>query len=136
MDADRRSFIFGATLSEIGFILFFALLLFAFFQRGKDLKMIDEGRDEAARLLIVIEARTAALAELEKVMDFKTEAERDRFFSELVPRKQLAAENDELLKKNEDLQSKLELFDDLQQQIDDAADGSESLEEKIAEALD
>lgn len=135
MDADRRSFFFGTTLSEIGFILFFALLLFAFFQRSIDLKSIQEAKERAQVLAVQIAARESALAELEKVMAFKSDAERERFFNELVPRKELATENEELARENEELQSKLEMFDALQQQIDSAANSNESMKDQIEDAL-
>jgi myosin heavy subunit len=136
MDADRRSFFFGATLSEIGFILFFALLLFAFYQRQTDSKTIEDVRAEAESLQAEIAARQAALAELEKYIALDSEEERKAFFSELVPRKELANQNNELKRQNAELEKKIEAFSELQAEISDLSGNNDTLRENIEDAIE
>jgi hypothetical protein len=135
MDSDRRSFFFGATLSEIGFILFFALLLFSFFERKADQEAIRVAAERASELALHIEATESALAELKDAMTFDSQEARDIFFDELVPRKELTVRNNELTEQNEKLQLRLADFSEIRDALESAAEQGSSAQNEIEKAL-
>ncbi len=136
MNSDRRSFFFGATLSEIGFILFFALLIFAFFKQQEDQNKIDDTVNRLEIVLKEIEVRSAALAELEKAVSFNSEEERDKYFSELIPRSELSVRNVELESQVVELRDRLEELHKIELAIDEMANSHDSTEEEIRSALE
>jgi len=134
MSQSSRSFFFGATLAEIGFILFFALLLFAFFQKMADNETIVEDERVIEELERQVGLKESQLQMVEQVAQMSPE-EQDRFFSELIPIAALQAENEKLSNEKEQLTNQLEELSTVKEILKRAAEKQSRSEEEIKEAL-
>ncbi len=135
MSADRRSFFFSTTLSEIGFILFFALLIFAFFQHQADrleLEVVTAEKDEVEASL---ELQQDAFLRIDERLQFASDEERKAFFDELVPVLELQARFDALEKESTDRDTQLAELTEIQDLVSDTAGNSDRAAEEIRDAL-
>lgn len=148
MSAGTRSFFFGTTLSEIGFILFFALLLFAFFQMDADKGIIEGEQQQNEELEKRLASKDKEITAKEKELESKArqlEATAklsqlppetlDKFFDELVPMVDLQVENEDLVKENEGLQTRLSELSVIEEQLTKLAADNSTSSESLSEAL-
>lgn len=141
MSEGTRSFFFGTTLSEIGFILFFALLLFAFFQMEADKRIIQKEQHQNEELEERLAFREEELASkvrqieaLHALSQLSPEVQ-DKFFDELVPMVELQIKNEGLVRENEGLQSRLMELSEVREQLKELAAENSTSEEELTEAL-
>ena len=135
MSADRRSFFFGTTLSEIGFILFFALLIFAFYQHQKDLLDLEVLEAENEALGVSLESQQDAFSRINERLQFASDEERKTFFDELVPVLELQARFDALEKESTARDALLSELTEIQDLIADISENRDGAAEEMRDAL-
>ena len=124
---DRRSFLFGITLSEIAFILFFVLLLFAFLKFLEKDKHIDE-------LTQRTDHQRQALEHIRDRMAAHDAGTLDELFGELAALDTLEGEIQTLRDENTELQTRLVELNQVASLVEAAASES-SLDEPITELV-
>lgn len=135
MSADRRSFFFSTTLSEIGFILFFALLIFAFFQHQRDQLDLEVVAAEKGELEASLESQQDAFSRIDERLKFASDEERKAFFDELVPVLELQARFDALKKESTDRDTQLAELTEIQDLVSDISGNSDQAAGEMRDAL-
>jgi len=135
MKSDRRSFFFSTTLSEIGFILFFALLIFAFYQHQRDQRKLEAAADENVGLGVELESREQAFADIQKRLEFASEEEREAFFDELVPHLTLRERNEALESEAAAANQRLTELTEIEDLVADVSGGGEAAAREMRDAL-
>jgi len=135
MSADRRSFFFGTTLSEIGFILFFALLIFAFFQHQRDRSELEAVAAERGELEGSLKSQQDAFSRIEERLQFASDDERKAFFDELVPVLELQAKLDVLERESTARDARLAELTEIQELVSDISGNSDRAAGEIRDAL-
>lgn len=150
MASASRSFFFGMTLSEIGFILFFALLIFAFHQQQQDKEHLEEankGSRAAENRIASLEAvlrekedqlaNASATEKAAELMRTIPDERMDDVFERLIPALEAEAKVDALRSENAALRTELteyvEVRDRLASMVSELNDrSSEELSESLA----
>lgn len=135
MSADRRSFFFGTTLSEIGFVLFFALLIFAFYQHQGDRRDLEEAQAENEELDALFESQQEAFSVINERLHSASDEERQAFFDELVPALELQAKVEALEKESAARDTQLAELTEVQDLIGDVSGNRDGAAEEMREAL-
>jgi hypothetical protein len=135
MSADRRSFFFGTTLSEIGFILFFALLIFAFYQHQQDRLDLEIAEAENESIGATLESQQEAFSQIDERLQSVSDEERKAFFDELVPVLELQARLDTLEKESAVRNTQLAELAEIQDLIADVSGDDGGAAGEIRDAL-
>jgi len=135
MNADRRSFFFSTTLSEIGFILFFALLIFAFFQHQRDQLELETAAAEKGELEGSLKSQQDAFSGIEERLRLASDDERKAFFDELVPVLELQAKLDTLERESAARDARLAELTEIQELISDISRDRDRATGEIRDAL-
>lgn len=135
VSADRRSFFFGTTLSEIGFILFFALLIFAFYQHQQDRRDLEAVAVENEELGSSLESQQDAFSRIDERLQSASVEERKAFFDELVPVLELKTRLEALEKESTVRDARLAELTEIQDLIADVSGNGDAAAGEMREAL-
>ena len=135
VSADRRSFFFGTTLSEIGFILFFALLIFAFYQHQQDRRDLEAVAVENEELGSSLESQQDAFSRIDERLQSASVEERKAFFDELVPVLELKTRLEALEKESAARDARLAELTEIQDLIADVSGNGDAAAGEMREAL-